>query len=56
MGLAYRFLLERFNYCVGRKGTIGLVVADEQKEVEISTRKTTFGTGDTGPDGPRSST
>lgn len=38
-GLSYRFMLERFNYCVGRKGTIGLVVADEQKEVEISTRK-----------------
>lgn len=37
--VAYMFMLERFNYCVGRKGEIGLVVADEQKEVELSTRK-----------------
>lgn len=37
--LAYRFMLERFNYCVGRQNSLGLVVADEQKEVEISTRK-----------------
>lgn len=37
--VAYMLMLERFNYCVGRKGAIGLVVADEQKEVEISTRK-----------------
>lgn len=37
--IAYRFMLERFNYCVGRQNTLGLVVADEQKEIEISTRK-----------------
>lgn len=37
--IAYRFMLERFNYCVGRQDTLGLVVADEQKEIEISTRK-----------------
>lgn len=37
--VAYMFMLERFNYCVGRQGTLGLVVADEQKEIEISTRK-----------------
>jgi hypothetical protein len=37
--VAYMLMLERFNYCVGRQGAIGLVVADEQKEVEISTRK-----------------
>jgi hypothetical protein len=37
--VAYMFMLERFNYCVGRQGAIGLVVADEQKEVELSTRK-----------------
>jgi hypothetical protein len=37
--VAYMLMLERFNYCVGRQGAIGLVVADEQKEVELSTRK-----------------
>jgi len=36
--VAYMFMLERFNYCVARLGTLGLVVADEQKEIEISTR------------------
>jgi hypothetical protein len=38
--LAYRFMLERFNTYVGRsKDELGLVVCDEQKEVEIATRK-----------------
>jgi Protein of unknown function (DUF3800) len=37
--VSYMFMLERFNYCVGRQGAVGLVVADEQKKVEISTRK-----------------
>ncbi|MBS1846399.1 MAG: DUF3800 domain-containing protein [Actinobacteria bacterium] len=36
---AYMLMLERFNYCAGRQNAIGLVVADEQKEVELSTRK-----------------
>jgi len=48
--VAYMLMLERFNYCVGRQNAIGLVVADEQKEVELSTRKAhsryrRFGTG-----------
>lgn len=38
--LAYKFMLERFNTFVGRsKDKLGLVVCDEQKEVEIATRK-----------------
>ena len=48
--VAYMFMLERFNYCVARLGTLGLVVADEQKEIEISTRKAhSRATGDTAP-------
>ena len=38
--LAYRFMLERFNTFVGRsRDGLGLVVCDEQKEVELATRK-----------------
>lgn len=38
--LAYRFMLERFNTFVGRhEGGLGLVICDEQKEVESRTRK-----------------
>jgi hypothetical protein len=38
--VAYRFMLERFNMYVGRQDDqLGVVVADEQKEVELATRK-----------------
>jgi hypothetical protein len=38
--LAYRFMLERFNHHVGRQSDrIGVVVHDEQKELETPTRK-----------------
>lgn len=38
--LAYRFMLERFNHHVGRQpDRIGVVVHDEQKELETPTRK-----------------
>jgi hypothetical protein len=39
--VAYMLMLERFNHYVGRQegSQPGLVVADEQKEVELSTRK-----------------
>jgi Protein of unknown function (DUF3800) len=38
--VAYRLMLERFNTYVGRHGDqLGLVVSDEQKEIELATRK-----------------
>ncbi len=38
--VAYRFMLERFNAYVGRQqDKLGVVVCDEQKEVERATRK-----------------
>ncbi len=38
-GLAYRFMIERFNTYVGRhEDKLGLVVCDEQKELEKATR------------------
>ena len=38
--LAYRFLLERFNAYVGHQSDhLGLVVCDEQKQLEVPTRR-----------------
>jgi hypothetical protein len=39
--IAYRLMLERFNTYVGRHqgDQLGLVVSDEQKEIELATRK-----------------
>jgi hypothetical protein len=38
--VAYKLMLERFNTYVGRQSdTLGVVVSDEQKEIEVATRR-----------------
>src|SRR5215203_4801119 len=52
--VAYRFMLERFNYCVGRQSSLGLVVADEQKGSRCRPARPTRGTAGMAPASRRS--